>query len=107
MNGHPKAHESPPLSKFRATFDAALTTATQTVDQMTALARNLHSFAPGTQARSSDHDSVIAQLSLRPDGERCALVTADGQVVFKGFGTDARRECLRFAQRLGALTLRR
>jgi hypothetical protein len=74
---------------------------------MTALARNLHSFAPDPQARSSDHDTAIARLSLRPDGKRCALVTADGEVVFKGFGTDARRQCLRFAQRLGALTLRR
>jgi hypothetical protein len=74
---------------------------------MTALARSLHSFAPDVQTRSRGHDITLRYLSLRPDVERCALVTPDGEVVFEGRGSDARRQCLRFAQGLGALTLMR
>ena len=74
---------------------------------MTALARNLPSLALDAQARSHHHDTATRDLCLRPDGDRCSLVTPDGQVVFEAQGKGARRQCLQFAQSLGVLTLMR
>jgi hypothetical protein len=72
---------------------------------MTALARTLPALAFDAPGRSRHRHAAIAHLSLRPDGDGCSLVTPDGELVFKGQGTGARRQCLQFAQRLGVLTL--
>jgi hypothetical protein len=74
---------------------------------MTALARNLPSFAPDARARPRDGAATARHLSLRPDRDSCSLVTPDGEVVFTGEGTGARRQCLQFAHGLGVLTLMR
>ena len=74
---------------------------------MTALARNLAPFAPDAQARSRDGAATVRHLSLRPDRDRCSLVAPDGEVVFAGESTGARRQCLQFAHELGVLTLMR
>jgi hypothetical protein len=74
---------------------------------MTALARTLPSLAPDAQARPRDHAATDRQLSLRPDRDRCSLVTPDGEVLFTGEGPGARRQCLHFAHGLGVLTLMR
>ena len=44
-------------------------------------------------------------LLLRPSGDGWTLVTPGGEIVFRGLGARARRECLEFARAVGALAV--
>jgi hypothetical protein len=45
-------------------------------------------------------------LLLRPTEDGWSLITAEGDVVFRGLGTAARRRCLEIAYERGAATVR-
>jgi hypothetical protein len=45
-------------------------------------------------------------LILRPTEDGWSLLTADGDLVFRGLGTAARRRCLEIAYERGAATVR-
>jgi hypothetical protein len=45
-------------------------------------------------------------MIIRPSGDGWSLMTDDGVVVFRGLGLGSRRECLRRARELGALSVR-
>ncbi len=45
-------------------------------------------------------------MIIRPSADGWSLMTEDGAVVFRGLGLGSRRECLRRARELGALSVR-
>lgn len=52
-------------------------------------------------ARERDRTTLL----LRPSADGWSLLSANGEVLFRGLGTGARRQCLAFARELGALAV--
>jgi hypothetical protein len=44
-------------------------------------------------------------LSLKPSADGWSLIGADGEVLFRGLGTSARRQCLERARELGVFVV--
>jgi hypothetical protein len=74
--------------------------------EMTAYAPQLTAFeVRATDQPRERHDTAL-HMRLRPTGDGWSLMTDDGVVVFRGLGLGSRRECLRRARELGALSVR-
>jgi len=56
--------------------------------------------------RSHEHDPAHLHMVIRPSADGWSLMTDEGVVVFRGLGLSSRRECLRRARELGALSVR-
>jgi hypothetical protein len=56
--------------------------------------------------KPGERRSTGLHLTMRPTGDGWSLLADDGTVVFRGLGTGSRRECLRRAREMGALSVR-
>jgi hypothetical protein len=73
---------------------------------MTAYAHSHPAFELRASDRSGEHEAAHLHMVIRPSGDGWSLMTDDGVVVFRGLGLSSRRECLRRARELGALSVR-
>jgi hypothetical protein len=73
---------------------------------MTAYARPHTAFEVRASERAAEHERAHLHMLIRPSGDGWSLMTDDGVVVFRGLGLASRRECLRRARELGALSVR-
>jgi hypothetical protein len=73
---------------------------------MTAYAPSHTAFELRAGDRAEEHDRAHLHMIIRPSGDGWSLMTDDGVVVFRGLGLGSRRECLRRARELGALSVR-
>jgi hypothetical protein len=73
---------------------------------MTAYAPSHTAFELRASDRAQEHDRAYLHMVIRPSGDGWSLMTDDGVVVFRGLGLASRRECLRRARELGALSVR-
>jgi hypothetical protein len=72
---------------------------------MTALAHRLAAFEVRSSGQANSRDTATRRLVLRATDDGWSLITVDGEVVFRGLGLRARRECLEFARKLGVLAV--
>jgi hypothetical protein len=54
---------------------------------------------------SWSRDDSAERLYLRPTEDGWSLLNSAGEVLFRGFGLDGRRQCLEFAREIGILTV--
>jgi hypothetical protein len=73
---------------------------------MTAYAHSHTAFELRAADRPRDHDAAHLHMVIRPSGDGWSLMTDEGAVVYRGLGLSSRRECLRRARELGALSVR-
>ena len=66
-----------------------------------------HKHTAGDRELAAVHlrQAPVPHLYLRPTEDGWSLITHDGALVFRGFGVDSRRQCLRYARQLGALAV--
>lgn len=75
------------------------------VHHMTSLAHHPAAAIVRTGAQSRARDEAADRLYLRPTGDGWSLLNADGQVLLRGLGVGARRQCLEVARELGVLVV--
>lgn len=72
---------------------------------MTALAHRPAAFEIRGLRESAGRRAPAGRVRLRATGDGWALVGTGGEVLFSALGQSGRRECLRAARRLGAVTV--
>jgi hypothetical protein len=72
---------------------------------MTALAHRLAAFEVRASGQTNSRDAATRRLVLRATEDGWSLMTVDNQVVYRGLGVGARRQCLEFARKLGVLAV--
>jgi hypothetical protein len=73
---------------------------------MTAYAQSPAAFELRTRDQPRDRTDAGLHMLIRATGDGWSLMSTDGTVVFRGLGLGSRRECLRRARELGALSVR-
>ena len=72
---------------------------------MTALAHRPAAFELRFPREASRADRPAHTLALKPSADGWSLLGVDGEVLFRGLGTGARRQCLEYARELGVLAV--
>jgi hypothetical protein len=72
---------------------------------MTAIAHRPAAFELRLPRHASRADLPAHTLILRPSADGWSLLGPDGEVLFRGLGTGARRQCLEHARELGVLAV--
>jgi hypothetical protein len=72
---------------------------------MTALANMTTALEVRGLENVRERRTAADRLWLRPTDDGWSLMARDGVVVFRGIGIESRRECLRLAHDLGALSV--
>jgi hypothetical protein len=72
---------------------------------MTTFQHNPAAFAIAAADKSDVPSTAGGYLILRPTEDGWSLITSDGEVVYRGLGTRARRRCLEVAYQRGVATV--
>ncbi len=72
---------------------------------MTALAHKLAAFEIRDGDAAAYENASTHRLVLRATEDGWSLIAPGGQVVFRGFGLESRRQCLQFARDHGVLSV--
>jgi hypothetical protein len=72
---------------------------------MSAIAHKPAAFELRLPRDAAKRDRSGHTLMLKPSADGWSLIGPDGEVLFRGLGTAARRECLQRARELGVLTV--
>jgi hypothetical protein len=72
---------------------------------MSAIAHKSAAFELPRGGEGTVHGASAQPVWLRPTEDGWSLMTANGEVIFRGLGRGARRECLELARSLGVLAV--
>jgi hypothetical protein len=72
---------------------------------MTAIAHKPAAFELRLPRDAAKRDRYAHTMTLKPSADGWSLIGPDGEVLFRGLGTSARRQCLQRARELGVLTV--
>ncbi len=72
---------------------------------MSAIAHRSAAFEVRQGAEGRVRGATAPLVSLRPTEDGWSLLGANGELIFRGLGAGARRECLEYARRLGVLAV--
>ena len=92
------------LGSFALT-ETALLPSPDKMSDMASIASHPAAFVVRSGRLSRPLDKTADRLYLRATGDGWSLLTSDGQVLLRGLGRGARRQCLEFARELGVLVV--
>jgi hypothetical protein len=72
---------------------------------MTAIAHRPAAFELRLPREAAERERFAHTLTLKPSADGWSLLGPDGEVLFRGLGTGARRQCLEHARDLGVLAV--